>query len=284
MIDNKRYKDLHVKSDVYIPEVGIRYPEDNPVERLWHKPKDREIVFDENYPYLDDSFSFKLQNWIGYVFVLYGALFPVNTIRYGLRIRGRHILKKYKKELQGGAITVANHCYQWDAPAVLQAVHANRHTRIPMFADNFCTSDHWFLKQVGGIPVPDNMSALKKFNEAFDEFHRRGWWFHVFPEAANWRFYKPLRPFRKGAFSMAYKYDMPVLPCVISYRERKGIFKWLGKKDEPLLTVTIGEPVFPDRNSSRKAEVDRMREETHRRMEEMAGIVHNTWPVVPEDE
>lgn len=282
--DNKRYKDLQVSAGVYIPDVGINYPEDNPVERLLNAPKDREIVFDENYPYLDDSFSFRLQNWLGYVFVLYGALMPVNTIKYGIRFRGRNILRKYRKELKGGAITIANHCYRWDAPAVLQAVHAGYHTRIPMFADNFCTKDHWFLKHVGGIPVPDNMSALKKFNEAFDEFHRRGWWFHVFPEAANWRFYKPLRPFRKGAFSMAYKYDMPIVPCVITYRKRTGIFRLFGKQDEPLLTVTIGEPLFPDRSASRKTEVDRMRNEAHVRMEKMAGIEHNTWPVVPEDE
>lgn len=282
--DNKRYKDLQVSAGVYIPDVGINYPEDNPVERLLNAPKDREIVFDENYPYLDDSFSFRLQNWLGYVFVLYGALMPVNTIKYGIRFCGRNILRKYRKELKGGAITIANHCYRWDAPAVLQAVHAGYHTRIPMFADNFCTKDHWFLKHVGGIPVPDNMSALKKFNEAFDEFHRRGWWFHVFPEAANWRFYKPLRPFRKGAFSMAYKYDMPILPCVITYRKRTGIFRLFGKQDEPLLTVTIGEPLFPDRSASRKTEVERMRNEAHVRMEKMAGIEHNTWPVVPEDE
>ncbi len=282
--DNRRYKDLQVGQGVYIPNMGINYPEENPVERLLNAPKDRVIVFDENYPYLDDSWSFRIQNWIGYVFVLYGALMPVNTIKYGIRFRGREILRKYSKELQNGAITIANHCYRWDAPAILQAVHANRHTRIPMFADNFCTKDHWFLKQVGGIPVPSEISALKKFNAAFDEFHRRGWWFHIFPEAANWRFYKPLRPFRKGAFTMSYKYDMPILPCVISYRERKGIYRLFGKKEEPLLTVTIGEPIFPDHTQPRKAEVDRMRNEAHQRMEQMAGIEHNSWPTIPEDE
>ncbi|HCS87921.1 MAG TPA: hypothetical protein DIW30_05850, partial [Bacteroidales bacterium] len=97
--DNKRYKNLQVSAGVYIPDVGINYPEDNPVERLLNAPKDREIVFDENYPYLDDSFSFRFQNWLGYVFVLYSALMPVNTIKYGIRFRGRNILRKYRKQL-----------------------------------------------------------------------------------------------------------------------------------------------------------------------------------------
>lgn len=275
---------MTVEEGVYIPETGINYPEDNPYERLVAPVYDRHIVFDEHYPYLDDSLSFRIQNWIGYNFVLYPLVFTLNHIRFGLRIRGREILKKYKKEFKNGAITISNHMYRLDCPVVLEAVHANRHTRIPMYAANFNTKDNWFMRMVGGIPLPENMAALKKFNAAFDEFHRRGWWFHIFPEAARWDFYKPLRPFRKGAFTMAYKYGMPIIPCVITYRERTGIYKLFGKPSQPLLTVTIGEPVFPDKTNSRKDEVDRMRIEARQRMEKMAGITHNPWNIVPDEE
>ncbi len=275
---------MTVEEGVYIPETGINYPEDNPYERLVAPVYDRHIVFDEHYPYLDDSLSFRIQNWIGYNLVLYPLVFTLNHIRFGLRIRGREILKKYKKEFKNGAITISNHMYRLDCPVVLEAVRANRHTRIPMYAANFNTKDNWFMRMVGGIPLPENMAALKKFNAAFDEFHRRGWWFHIFPEAARWDFYKPLRPFRKGAFTMAYKYGMPIIPCVITYRERTGIYKLFGKPSQPLLTVTIGEPVFPDKTNSRKDEVDRMRTEARQRMEKMAGITHNPWNIVPDEE
>ena len=137
------------------------------------------------------------------------------------------------------------------------------------------------MRLAGGVPIPDsatNMTALKRFNEAFDEFHRRGWWFHIFPEACRWDFYKPLRPFQKGAFTMSYKYNKPLLPCVITYRERKGIFRLFGPKSLPLLTVTIGEPIFPDTTQPRKAEVERLREVAHSQMQHMAGITHNPWP------
>lgn len=275
---------MTVEEGVYIPETGINYPEDNPYERLVAPVYDRHIVFDEHYPYLDDSLSFRIQNWIGYNLVLYPLVFTLNHIRFGLRIRGREILKKYKKEFKNGAITISNHMYRLDCPVVLEAVRANRHTRIPMYAANFNTKDNWFMRMVGGIPLPENMAALKKFNAAFDEFHRRGWWFHIFPEAARWDFYKPLRPFRKGAFTMAYKYGMPIIPCVITYRERTGIYKLFGKPSQPLLTVTIGEPVFPDKTNSRKEEVDRMRTEARQRMEKMAGITKNPWNIVPDEE
>ncbi len=283
---NIRYDDLKVREGEYVPEIGRTYPEHNPDQSVLHPVYTDNQVFDENYPYLDDSFRFNLNNWIGYYLFLYPIVFPLNCIKNGLRIKGRENLRKYRKQLnKNGAITISNHCNRLDAPCVLSAVFANRHTRIPMYAPNFNTKDRWYMWAVGGIPVPETgFEAMKRFNAAFDEFNRRKWWFHIFPEAARWDGYKPLRPFRKGAFTMAYKYDKPLLPCVITYRERKGIYKLFGKADEPLLSVTIGEPVFPDKTRPRKQEVDRLREVCHLQMQRMAGIEHNTWPIVPEDE
>ena len=77
---------------------------------------------------------------------------------------------------------------------------------------------------------------------------------------------------------MSYKYNKPLLPCVITFRERTGIYRLLGKKDMPLLTITIGEPILPDTTQPRKTEVDRLREVAHSQMTKMAGITHNPWP------
>lgn len=284
---NKRYANLEVTPETYVPETGINYPEDDPVARL-HKPVyDREVIVDENYPYVDDSFKYRFNRWFNVTFTLYVGVNVFMHIKYGLRVEGRHWLKKYKEQLKGGAISLGNHVYPLDAPTIMYALGNGINTRIPMFAPNFSTKDQYMLTVVGGIPIPEpeaGLSALKKFNEAFDEFHRRGYWFHIFPEAAQWRFYKPLRPFKKGAFTMAYKYNMPLVPCVITYRERTGIFKLFGKPEEPLWTIKIGEPILPDTKAPRKTEVERLREVAHLSMQKLAGITKNSWPIVPENE
>ena len=77
---------------------------------------------------------------------------------------------------------------------------------------------------------------------------------------------------------MAYKYQMPILPCAITYRERTGIYKLFGKANEPLVTVEIGEPVFPDKGQPRKQDVERMLQESHASMRKMMGIIENPWP------
>jgi 1-acyl-sn-glycerol-3-phosphate acyltransferase len=277
---NKQYQELQVEQGVYIPEPALAYPQENPFERTLFPKQIKHIDFDANYPYIDDSIGNRLNIMWGYYLVVHIILRLKLHIQMGLRIHGKAILKKYKKELSHGAITIANHVYRLDCPCVLLAVNATHKTRIPMFAPNFRTKDGFFMRMAGGVPIPDsttNMSALKKFNEAFDEFHQRGWWFHIFPEACRWDFYKPLRPFQKGAFTMSYKYSKPILPCVITFRERKGIFKLFGKKSLPLLTVTIGEPILPDTNQPRKTEVERMRNQAHEQMCQMAGITHNPW-------
>lgn len=284
---NKRYAELETAPDVYIPETGITYPEDNPYERLYQPVYDRNVVVDENYPYLDDSVRYRFLNWSMWQLLLRVGLRIKLGVQMGLRFKGRENLRKYKDVLRNGAITIANHMYRLDCPCVLLAVKARNTTRTPMYAPNFSTKDNFFLRVVGGIPIPPQeagITALKRFNEAFDEFHRRGYWFHIFPEAARWDFYKPLRPFQKGAFSMAYKYNMPLLPCVITYRERTGIYRLFGPKELPLLQVEIGEPILPDRSNARGKEVERLREVAHSAMEHMAGITHNSWPVKPDAE
>ena len=278
---NKQYQEMQVVEGTYIPQPAMDYPQENPFERTLFPKHVKDIVFDEHYPYLDDSWTNKFITMLGYYVIVRVFLRLKLRLQMGLRIRGREVLKQHKQQLAHGAITIANHVYRLDCPCVLLAVNALHTTRIPMFAPNFRTKDGFFMQLAGGVPIPDsttNMSALKKFNEAFDEFHRRGYWFHIFPEACRWDMYKPLRPFQKGAFTMSYKYNKPILPCVITYRERKGIFRLFGPKSLPLLTVTIGEPLLPDTTQPRKTEVERLRTQAHTQMQQMAGITHNPWP------
>ena len=289
---NKRYQNLEVTEGTYVPPVTRDYPEDDPYVGLYQPVYDRPFPeVDANYPYFSDSYLKRRLTFWGYIFIL-RLLGVILRIKYGLRWKmegdkhwsrcswiTRWRLRKY--DLSRGAITVANHCYRHDAASVLNAIHADHHTRIPMFAPNFKTKDQKFLVWVGGIPIPEpeaGLSAMKAFNAAFDKYNERGYWFHVFPEAKRWDWYKPVRPFQKGAFTMSYKYNKPILPCAVTYRPRTGIWRLFGPKDEPLTQVVIGAPIYPDTTQPRAAETVRLLNETHATVCRLAGITHNTWP------
>ncbi len=281
------YGELKVEDGVFVPKTEIEYSLDNPFQRVVKVDgpvaEDDKLVFDENYPYLDNSLKAKWNWFLGWFF-LWGPVMWVNRLHFGYRVKGKEVLKKYKAALKDGALAVCNHVYPFDAICVTRALRPLRRLRIPMLQDHFNGNKRWMLVNLGGVPLPHDMSGLKEFNNAFDEYHRRKDWMLVFPEAVRWNNYKPIRPFRKGAFTMAYRYGIPVVPCVINFRPRKGIYRLFGSKDTPCYDITICEPIVPDTSAPRRSEVDRLRVEAHARMEKAAGILVNPWPSVPSDE
>lgn len=282
VLENKCYREMQLVEGEYVPETGIDYPTDDPLARLMPNKIVREYKNDENYPFIDDSFGYRLKSTLAYAIVANFLIRIILRVKFGLKIEGREILKNHKEELKGGIITVANHCFPFDAVCIYLAL--GRRLRIPMLPDLFAGSNWWLLTHFGGVPLADgSLSATKKFNEAFDEFNRRGEVVHIFAEARSWPFYKPLRPFQKGAFTMAYKWGCPVVPMSLSYRPRTGLYKLFGNEKTPLITLRIGEPIFPDKTAPRKDEVDRLLHQTHASICALAGIIKNPWPAVWND-
>ncbi len=281
------YGDFRVKEGVYVPDMGIEYPTDDPYKRLLtvqvEDSTKGKYRFDENYPYIDKSWAYKLHNFIGF-FVQWIVATFWNRTHFGLKIRGRQNLKGYEDSLKNGAMCVCNHVYVFDALCVYQAIRRFRKLWIPMYAKHFNGNMSWFMRRVGGIPIPETLEGFKKFNEAFDEYHKKKEWMLLFPESTRWNYYKPLRPFKRGAFSMAYKYDIPVIPTVITYRKRKGLYRLFGKKNLPCMTIHVGKPILINKEENRKEELDRLRTTAHSMMLEMAGIEVNPWPAIPDVE
>ena len=259
---------------VFVPQIDIDYPAE-PDKRILSVVPECEVILDENYPYLDKSFKFNFMMNLQYlgIFVL---VFILNPLKYGLKIKGKKNLKPYKKILKKqGAITVSNHVYRWDFLGVLQAVKY-RKMYFPTLHDNVVGSDRFMVRYAGGIPLPESFSAMKKFNEALDEVVAKGHWLHVFPESCRWDYYQPIRPFKRGAFTFAQKYNRPVIPMAYSYREPKGLEKFF-TGGKPCFTLNIGTPIFPDTTLSRKECVSKLRSECHKAMVELAGIKQNCW-------
>jgi 1-acyl-sn-glycerol-3-phosphate acyltransferase len=159
---------------------------------------------------------------------------------------------------------------------VLQAMRYHK-AWIPMYAEPFRGKDGVWMKTIGGIAIPEERSGLREFDKALEELHEKKQWIHIFPESCSWKFYAPLRPFKIGTFNMAYRYALPIVPLMITFRPRIG-WRRLFCKGEPLLTIHVGDPIVPNLDRPRKEETARMRDLAHKTMLDMAGIVSNPWP------
>ena len=129
----------------------------------------------------------------------------------------------------------------WDYLCVLKAIrpHLQYH---PGWKTNFEGPNAFFIKWVGGIPVPTgNLRAMGKFQSAIGDVLKDGKWLHFFPEGSMWFFYPDIRPFKQTVFKLAVKHNKPIIPMGFSFRPRKGIFKLY--KRRPCVTLNIGEPI-----------------------------------------
>lgn len=207
----------------------------------------RHFDFDEHYNFIDESRSFKFKRfWFDILLAL--VMFPITAIRMNLRIKGRENLKKYRKELENGAITVSNHVHMWDFPALMLALREPS-LKVLVWNRNLMGGNRIFIRMSGGIPVPaEDPAAMEAMYFSVVDYLKRGKWLHVYSEGSMWEFYQPIRPFKDGAARFSYATQKPVLPIAFSYRKngfiRKKIFK-----SPASLTINIGEPIWPDPNA-----------------------------------
>jgi len=269
-------------TEPYVPQLGLVYPEKLDGRMVKFKVV-RDITVDQNYPFLDKRLSFRFMRGLIY-FLIFTIVRFLSFIRYDLRIEGRKNLRKYKELFKDGVMTVSNHVQRWDFIFVQLALRY-RMMYFPVWKEQLRGPDHGFIRYAGGIPIPEEIQNIKYFNNAFDEIHAKKKWFHVFPEGSRFDYFQPIRPFKKGVFTMAYRYNMPVLPIAISWRKTRFPFSLvnliraaLGRLKPPLITIRIGEPLLFDPNLSRKEAVQKMRKECHEAVVKLAGISQNPYP------
>lgn len=238
----------------------VRYPYPLRTDRHYLEiHKDRNIVFDADYPYIDKSGAFRFRQNMARL-LLNVIVFPLARIRLGLKVEGRDNLKKHKDVIDNGVVSVCNHVHMWDYIAIMSAIRPAR-PNLLAWDKNVNGENGTLIRLVGGIPIPENtITGQKAFLKAISNLLNEHGWLHIYAEGSMWEYYQPIRPFKRGASMIAVSNDKPIIPLGFSYREagwiRRKIFKQLA-----VFTLHVGEPVFPDKTLKPK---DRERDLTIR--------------------
>lgn len=251
------------KSDEHMPDPF----EKNPVHL-------RDVAVDETYPYYSKNIFYSIYLWLTQLVFLI-ILCPIAAIRLGLRVKGRQWLKQYRHDLSQGAITVCNHIFPWDYFCVRSAI-APRKQFVLMLKDNIMTTNYGWRYAAGGIPLPTESQGMRMFLKHMESLFKDRHWLHVYPEEALHFYRQDVRPFKKGAFYFAVKYQKPIVPLGIALRPAKGIYRWF-KGEFPLATIAIGEPLFPNLTLSQAEAIEDLR---IRAQKEVARLVDDNTPDV----
>ena len=252
----------------YKHNLDITYPERSDDHMLTLK-RTREIKLDPSYKYMPSGFWFRVKRF-GVAFLLNTVVFPLMHLTHGLRIYGKKKLKKHKKELKGGAITISNHVFMWDYLCVLKAIRPHI-SYFPAWKNNFESGFQPLMRIIGGMPIPEgDIHAMMSFKKGMDEVVASGRWLHVFPEGSLWYFYPDIRPLKIAAFNYAVKYNKPLILISMSFRPRKGFRKIFGKG--PFVDLHICEPLYADKSLTPRDAACELRARAYKIMQQMNGI------------
>ena len=261
---------------MYIPNTD-KYP--FPEDTAKHYIKVNEIhhfIFDKNYPYVDHSKGFAFRRfWVR--ILLKTIVFPMSNIRMGLKVKGKSNLKKNKELIKSGAITISNHVHFWDYICIMKVLHNYEWPYLLAWDKNVNGDSGTLVRMVGGLPIPlnDNEATIE-FNKSLNKLLKEKNILHIYPEGSMWEYYVPIRPFKRGAFSIACKNNVPIIPMAFTYRKpgwiRRKIFR-----QNALFMLNIGSPIYPNGELEQAAQIDDLTVRAHQAVCELAGIDNNKY-------
>lgn len=119
----------------------------------------------------------------------------------------------------------------------------------------------FLFRNCNTLPLSSNRRTMVNFMSAADTLLKRGEAVLIYPEQGMWWNYRKPRPFKIGAFKIAARAGVPVLPTFVTMKDDETK---LDEHNYPLqhYTLHVMPPVYPDKTLSEKQAAEKMKEDT----------------------
>ena len=187
----------------------------------------------------------------------------LNLIKKGILIIDGVTGEENLSVLQSGAVITCNHFHPMDS-FIMQRIfddsgHKKRLYRV-IREGNYTGFPGFFgfmMRHCNTLPLSSNLQTMKKFLQAVRQVLTEGNCVLIYPEQSMWWNYRKPKPMKTGAFDMAVKNNVPVIPCFITMRDLK-------KQDADGLPVKeytphLGQPLYPDPTLSKPEAKEKLR-------------------------
>ena len=223
-----------------------------------------EFNIDSSYEYVPKDTIFNMFSDVLYYLIAYPILKVLTKIVYDLKIEGRENIDFLEK----GAISVSNHVLFLDCAMVGLAWGLKRVYYTTLEGSFKIPFVRKLIKLLRAMPIPEKIKNREYFMKAIEEILNNGNFVHFYPEASLFPYYKKIRKFKNGAFSIAVKNDVPIVPMVFTFREPKGIRKIFKKKKD--VTLKILKPVtIKEEGLNQKQKEELLKNKVHTMMEDV---------------
>jgi lipopolysaccharide biosynthesis glycosyltransferase len=134
------------------------------------------------------------------------------------------------RALESGAIITCNHFNAFDSFAIHMAYDASRHKKRKFYRvireGNYTSFPGFYGKLMRNcytLPLSQNKRVMTEFVRATNAILQAGHFILVYPEGSMWWNYRKPKPLQSGAYHMAAKNNVPLLPCFITLRDTDTI-------------------------------------------------------------
>ncbi len=155
------------------------------------------------------------------------------------------------KALGTGAVITCNHFNALDSFAIQMAYEAAEQKNRSFFRvireGNYTSFPGFYgflMRHCNTLPLSSNHRTMHKFTEAAETLLREGHFVLVYPEQSMWWNYRKPKPLKDGAFLLAAKSGVPVLPCFITMQDSDILGEDGFYVQE--YTIHVSPPIYPD--------------------------------------
>lgn len=217
--------------------------------------KIKTVKIPDDYKYINRNIFYRIGE--RFIRVLaFPLIFIILKIVYLIRYKNRKVLKKAKKQ---GFFVFGNHTnYLLDAynPSVISFP---KRAYIIVNPDAVSIKGiRTIVKMLGAVPIPATLKGMKRFQGSIAELIARKRVIAIYPEAHIWPYYTDIRYFGTQSFHYAVECKAPCFTYTNIYTQRK--LKFLKC---PKVVTYIDGPFYPDETLSKKAAVEKLRNEIY---------------------
>ncbi len=224
-----------------------------------------EVINPDDIDYLHKSMAQKLKTKF--------AFSMARKFVYKLIDEKKLLIKEIKgiehfQNLDSGAIITCNHFHAFDSFAIQIAYEAAKQPERTFYRvireGNYTSFPGFYgflMRNCNTLPLSSNRRTMMKFTAATTQLLREGNFVLVYPEQSMWWNYRKPKPLQKGAFVLAAKSNVPVLPCFITMQDSdiKGDDGFFVQE----YTIHIGAPIYPDEGKRYSQNVEMMMEKNY---------------------
>lgn len=216
------------------------------------------------------KFIHKSPIWKFFSFLFYNCIaMPVVSFYCRIMKRVKFVNKKAireaRKHTKKGVFLFGNHTGIVDAytPNIISFPYKNKILTSPDAVSIKGMKN--IVQMLGAIPVPQEISALRKFTEAIEYYNKKKCNITIYPEAHIWPYYTGVRPFKDSSFSYAVSTNSPVVAFFTAYSKPSGLYKNIRKTN---VTVYVSDPFYPDQSKPRKEAQKEIRDKVYEFMKD----------------